>query len=299
MIVAKLVAERRASPHHWVMWLKIAAIGLTWFLASCGEDKRAAVPSCLTGGNTETIAIEALGLSVDRTEVTNAQFAEFTEATGYITRAERGLPEERYSGLPDDARMPGAAVFVPPTEDGPLNPARWWRFVPGANWQHPEGPDSSIEGREAYPVVHMSFEDAAAYAAWKGRRLPTAAEWESAARGGLDDKRFEWGDEEPRGDEANFWQGVFPVLNTRQDGFAGLAPGGCFEANGFGLHDMTGNVWEWTTDRQAGAEIGIVKGGSYLCARNYCSNYRPGAVQPQELTLGTSHIGFRTVADLE
>ena len=264
-------------------------------LSACGSDERASVPqSCGSLGNLEPAMIADLGLEVDAHEVTNKQFLAFVEATGYRTRAERGLPEEIYAGLPDDARVPGSAVFIPPTEEGPLNPARWWSFVPGANWRHPEGPGSSIEGRDDYPVVHIAYEDAAAYAKWKGRRLPTAAEWERAARGGLENQKYEWGNEEPTGTEANYWQGVFPILNTRADGFAGLAPAACFNANGYGLYDMTGNVWEWTTT-SGGAGVGIVKGGSYLCARNYCSNYRPGAVHPQDLTLGTSHIGFRTV----
>jgi formylglycine-generating enzyme required for sulfatase activity len=241
------------------------------------------------------VDIDGRTLLFDQTEVTNAQFKVFVETTGYLTRAERGLPEPVYDGLPAEARVPGSAVFIQPSEEGPLNPARWWRFVPGANWMHPEGPASSIDGKDHYPVVHIAYEDAQAYAVWAGRRLPTAEEWEVAARGGLVGKEYEWGDAEPQGNEANFWQGVFPVINTRADGFAGLAPSGCFKANGYGLHDMTGNVWEWTST-SGGQGTGIVKGGSYLCARNYCSNYRPGAVHPQDLTLGTSHIGFRTVA---
>ena len=267
-------------------------------LASCGEGAGQGAAACKTQGRVRPIPIDGLALSVDATEVTNAQFAEFVAETGYATRAERGLPEARFAYLPPEARRPGSAVFVQPSEEGPLNPARWWAFVPDASWRAPEGPGSSVEDRDNFPVVHVAYEDAVAYAEWAGRRLPTVAEWEAAARGGLVGKRYEWGDEEPEGDEANFWQGIFPVLNTRQDGFAGLAPAGCFAPNGFGLYDMTGNVWEWTATAPGEDEVGIVKGGSYLCAKNYCSNYRPAAVQPQDLTLGTSNIGFRTVSDM-
>ena len=275
----------------------ILLCGIAALLAACGEDRAAPQIACVTLEAGASAEITAAEINIDQHEVTNGQFRAFVEATGYLTRAERGLPEEIYNALPDTARVPGSAVFTAPSEEGPLNPARWWSFVPGANWKHPEGPGSSIEGRDAYPVVHIAYEDAEAYAEWSGRRLPSAEEWEFAARGGLQGKEFEWGDREPEGLEANYWQGVFPVLNTRTDGFAGLAPSGCFAPNGYGLYDMTGNVWEWTTT-SAGLGQGIVKGGSFLCARNYCSNYRPGSVHPQDLTLGTSHIGFRTVADL-
>ena len=264
-------------------------------LTACGNDgSDGRLNPCRPLTDLAQVFLSEIDLEVDAHEVTNAQFRAFAEATGYKTRAERGLPEDIYSALPDEARVPGSAVFFPPTEEGPLNPVRWWSFVPGANWMFPEGPGSTIEGKDDHPVVHIAYEDAVAYAAWKGRRLPTAEEWEFAARGGLLDREYEWGDEEPTGTKANYWQGVFPVLNTRADGFAGLAPSACFPPNGYGLYDMTGNVWEWTTTSASGG-MGIVAGGSYLCAQNYCSNYRPGSTHPQDLTLGTSHIGFRTV----
>jgi len=264
---------------------------------ACAERDVATGPDPTSCGAADGASVITLGngsLDMDVTEVTNADFAAFVEATGYVTRAERGLPERRFAYLPAEARVPGSAVFVQPSEQGALNPARWWRFVPGADWRHPEGPGSSIEGKDRYPVVQVSYEDALAYADWAGRSLPTASEWERAARGGLDTE-YEWGDDEPEGTEANFWQGLFPIINTKKDGFAGLAPAACFEPNGFGLYDMTGNVWEWTTTLADPSGARVIKGGSYLCARNYCSNYRPGAAQPQDVTLGTSHIGFRTV----
>jgi len=289
------VAERGTPQHSPPMTRRLRSVAVFIILAACGSDEQPrGRPSCEAVGGLKPVMIADMGLEVDAHEVTNRQFQAFVEATGYRTRAERGLPEEIYAGLPDDARVPGSAVFIQPSEEGPLNPARWWSFVHGANWRQPEGPGSSIEGKDDYPVVHIAYEDAQAYAEWAGRRLPSAEEWELAARGGLAGKEYEWGDEEPTGKEANYWQGIFPVINTRDDGFAGLAPAACFDANGYGLYDMTGNVWEWTaTSNSAG--LGVVKGGSYLCARNYCSNYRPGAVHPQDLTLGTSHIGFRTV----
>lgn len=242
---------------------------------------------------------------IDRHEVTNAQFAEFVAATGYVTVAEREIDGRR-----------GSAVFTPPEANMPLSAASWWKFVDGASWRRPDGPDSSIDGKDEYPAVHIAYEDADAYAKWAGRRLPTEEEWEYAARGALTGATYEWGEETPDAGapKANTWQGVFPVINTSKDGFAGLAPVGCFEPNSNGLFDMTGNVWEWTSTsyfaqhsnnenladqgydpRQPGVSVNVLKGGSYLCAANYCARYRPAARHPQDLTLGTSHIGFRTV----
>ncbi|MGD9967958.1 MAG: SUMF1/EgtB/PvdO family nonheme iron enzyme [Hyphomonadaceae bacterium] len=228
---------------------------------------------------------------IDVNEVTNGQYARFVAATGYRTVAERAGP--------DGAPM-GAAVFD-------RAQARW-RIDTGANWRHPDGAGSSIEGRERYPVVALAFEDAEAYARWAGRRLPTENEWEFAARGPApapSDRRAEAFDPEG-GPRANTWQGMFPVQDTGEDGFAGLAPVGCFAANAQGLYDMTGNVWEWTSDRFAfeAAErerpvvqpgMRVIKGGSQLCAPNFCSRYRSGSRQPGDEGLGMSHIGFRTV----
>lgn len=252
--------------------------------------------------------VELDAFDIDATEVTNAQFAEFVDVTGYITRAERGLPEEIHNDWPDDLRAPGSAVFIPPSGTDVARASSWWRFVSGANWRAPAGPGSTLEGKEHYPVVHIAHEDAVAYAAWKGRRLPTEAEWEAAA--GIVKTQ----------PAANTWQGIFPVLNQESDGYRGLAPVGCYAPNGFDLYDMIGNVWEWTSDayypdrvaindpaappsgrdrRQPGVAVGVIKGGSYLCAPNYCARYRPEARHAQDLLLGASHIGFRTVGDVQ
>ena len=269
---------------------------------------------------THSVAID--GFWIDRYEVTNAQFAAFVAATGYVTLAERGLDPATHPAMPAELLAPGSIVFIPPTDlsrGGDIT--QWWQYVGGANWRQPEGPGSSIEGRENHPVVHVAYEDALAYARWRGRDLPTEAQWEYAARGGLVGQDFAWGSEyQPGGRlKANAWQGIFPVMNTGEDGYIGTAPAGCFEANRYGLYDMIGNVWEWTSDwyrdghgrddavnpagpdiREIGFAPGqsprkVIKGGSHLCAPNFCARYRPAARQPQEIDLGAGHLGFRTV----
>lgn len=254
------------------------------------------------------------GFWMDRTEVTNAQFAEFVAATRYVTVAERALDPKAHPGLSADLLKPGAVVFINPlalTRGGDVR--QWWQYVPGANWRHPGGPATSIAARGAFPVVAITIEDAQAYARWKGHALPTEAEWEWAALGArAADLR-----DHTQPLQANTWQGMFPVNNQATDGFAGLAPVACFAANALGLHDMVGNVWELTADRyttshspqdnippdqppaaeRLGSTTGrhVIKGGSYLCAPNYCMRYRAGARQAQEDDLATSHVGFRTV----
>lgn len=224
---------------------------------------------------------------IDATEVTNLHFSQFVEATGYVTDAERIQP---------GFGKKGGTVFTTPTATSP----QWWSFVEGANWRHPEGPKSSITGRENDPVVQVSHADAKAYAKWAGRELPTEHMWELAAKGGSD-TFYVWGDERaPNGiEQANTWQGAFPVQNTNADGYFLRAPVGCFKPNGFGVYDMIGNVWEWTDtiyQERDGEKVYTIKGGSFLCAENYCRRYRASARQPQEAGLPTNHIGFRTVS---
>lgn len=234
--------------------------------------------------------VKVLSFDIDATEVTNAEFSKFVEATGYVTDAERLQPGFEQSG---------GVVFRPPTLENPS----WWHFVEGASWRTPEGPGNPImtaKTRPYEPVVQVSFNDARAYAAWAGRRLPNETEWEYAANAGADTK-YVWGDERAPGgvEMANTWQGTFPIQNTQADGYAKRSPVGCFPANAFGLYDMIGNVWEWTDTVAAQTDLETVytiKGGSFLCAPNFCRRYRAAARQAQEAGLPTSHIGFRTVS---
>lgn len=232
--------------------------------------------------------VAVTGFWMSRTEVTNAQFAAFVAATGYRTEAERDPPA--LPGAPPEMLQPGSAVFRVPTPDN----RNWWAWVPGADWRHPAGPQSAIAGRERDPVVQITYNDARAYARWAGLSLPREEQWEFAARGGeatLPEPKDAAG--KPT---ANYYQGVFPARDTGEDGFTARAPVGCFPANAYGLHDMIGNVWEWTTAAaRPGQPTNVIKGGSFLCAANYCARYRPAARQFQERDLGTDHIGFRLV----
>jgi formylglycine-generating enzyme required for sulfatase activity len=246
--------------------------------------------------------VEVAGFSIDRHEVTNAQFAAFVAATGYVSVAERSPDPREHPDIDPALLEPGSAVFVAPGErDAPEGRGLgWWRFVPGASWKAPRGPGSSIAGLEEHPVVHIAYEDALAYAEWAGRRLPTEAEWERAARDGREGATYAWGEElTPDGAwRANTWQGVFPIVNNEADGFFSSAPAGCYAPSDYGLYDMIGNVWEWTSDVYQGQEsVGVMKGGSFLCADNYCGRYRPAARQPYERDFSSNHLGFRTVAD--
>jgi formylglycine-generating enzyme len=261
------------------------------------------------------------GFWMDRTEVTNRQFAKFVGATGYVTIAERKPDPKDFPDAPPDKLVPGSIVFSPPAGRVSLDdPMVWWSYVPGADWRHPEGPGSTIEGKDDYPAVQICWDDAMAYTKWAGKRLPTEAEWEYAARGGIVRARFIWGNElRPEGTwRANIWQGRFPAQNTAEDGFARTAPAGSFPPNGFGLVDMAGNVWEWCSDwyrpeyetsqlddppgpassfdpNEPGVPKRVQRGGSFLCSDQYCTRYLPGARGKGAPDSAASHVGFRCV----
>jgi formylglycine-generating enzyme required for sulfatase activity len=268
---------------------------------------------------------------IDPHPVTNTEFAAFVAATGYRTVAEHAPDPRLYPGADPADLVPGAVVFRP--TDGPVDLrdySAWWHWTPGADWRHPLGPGSDLAGLGEHPAVHVAYPDAAEYAAWAGKELPTEAEWEYAARGGLDGAEFAWGDDNPQEDGdplANTWQGRFPYQNTELDGWTRTSPVGSYPPNGYGLHDMIGNVWEWTDDWYSrtrpeteasccgpGRELRpsmersldpaqphtpiprkVVKGGSHLCTIQYCYRYRPAARQPQTIDTGMSHLGFRCV----
>jgi len=273
-------------------------------------------------------AVTVSGFWIDRFQTTNRQFAGFIEATGYVTVAERPLDAADFPGAPAENLVPGSLVFTMtagPVDLRHLN--QWWTWTPGACWKHPEGPTSDLAGRDDQPVVHVAYEDAEAYATWADKTLPTEAEWEHAARGGLIGATYSWGDEPERPGQqlANYWHGDFPWRPA--GGYGTRSAVGAYPPNGFGLYDMTGNVWEWTTDWYAerqqrgddtccvhanprGGEVEesydpaqpqfaiprkVIKGGSYLCADSYCLRYRPAARRPQMIDSGMSHIGFRCI----
>jgi formylglycine-generating enzyme len=272
--------------------------------------------------------VEVAAFRIDETPVTNEQFERFVDETGYITFAERAPDPRDYPGILPEMTKAGSLVFVKPSRRTPPAGSNWWEFRFGANWREPAGVGSSIDGRKRHPVVHIAYEDAEAYARWAGKSLPTEAQWEFAARGGLDGLPYAWGTElAPNGLMlANYWQGEFPWQNLALDQYEGTSPVGAFPPNDYGLFDMIGNVWEWTSDwfsarlpgpvqpccgksspgevqsydpTSPAPRIGrkVIKGGSHLCAENYCRRYRPAARYPQPIDTSTSHVGFRCVSN--
>jgi formylglycine-generating enzyme required for sulfatase activity len=271
------------------------------------------------------------GFFMDKTDVTNEQFARFVKATGYVTIAERTPRTQDFPEAPKENLVAGSVMFSPP--DHPVllnNHFQWWNYVPGANWRHPLGPNSNLKGKEKYPVVHIAYADAEAYAQWAGERLPTEAEWEFAARGGLTGKPFVWGDSFRPGGRwmANTYQGHFPNQDTGDDGYVGVAPVAQYAPNGYGLYDMAGNVWQWTSDwyrpdyyaqLAAMGDIArnphgpnssfdpsepdqlkkVQRGGSFLCTDQYCSRYVTGTRGKGEVSTGTNHLGFRCVKEIK
>jgi formylglycine-generating enzyme required for sulfatase activity len=265
------------------------------------------------------------GFWLDRTDVTNEEFARFVKATGYVTVAERKPRVEDFPGAPPENLVAGSVVFAPPDHPVSLNDHyQWWKYVAGANWRHPQGPGSNIKGKEKYPVVHIAYEDAEAYAKWAGKRLPTEAEWEFAARGGLSGALYSWGNDfRPQGKwMANTHQGNFPVDDQGEDGFKGVAPVAQFPPNGYGLYDIGGNVWQWTSDwyrpdyyaqlaaqgrvarnphgpnssydpSEPDQQKRVMRGGSFLCTSQYCSRYLVGSRGKGEISSGSNHLGFR------
>lgn len=329
LLAGALLAAVTAGTAAWWMWARPAALtlrperthcplpaqpanvphpGLVWV-----PGGRLAMGDTVYAEEQPTHTVDVAGFWMDRTEVTNDEFAAFVQATGHVTRAERPVDAARHPGLPPALQQPGAVVFVMPNDvHGRGDIRQWWRYTPGATWRHPGGPGTTLEGRGAFPVVAVTIDDARAYARWKGRALPTEAQWEWAAR----EARAALPSSLTPPPAANTWQGLFPVVNTADDGFAGLAPVGCYAPNALGLFDLIGNVWELTTDRwtpdhrqplpaapddappggRGGAVAQhVIKGGSYLCAANYCMRYRAGARQPQDDDLAASHLGFRTI----
>ncbi|WP_316746388.1 formylglycine-generating enzyme family protein [Pedobacter gandavensis] len=275
------------------------------------------------------------GFWIDETEVTNAQFAEFVKATGYLTQAEQKpdweeIKKQLPPGTPkpsDDQLQPASLTFSPPNGRVDINDvSQWWSWTPGASWRHPQGPNSSIKGKENHPVTQISWFDANAYAKWAGKRLPTEAEWEYAARGGLKDKKYPWGDEDLTTGKvkANTWQGEFPYSDKKTDGYGNVAPVKSFAANGYGLYDMAGNVWEWTADwyredyyqkqqqqgmvsnpkgpkdsydpQEPGIPKKIIRGGSFMCHSSYCKGYRVTSKMKSSMDTGLENTGFRCVS---
>ncbi len=308
--------------------------GMVWIPGgefSMGSDDSGEAVCCRPGVTRDAQPVHRVyvdGFWMDATEVTNAQFEKFAKATGYVTIAERTPTQAEFPSAPPENLVAGSTVFTPTPEPVPLDDYfQWWRYEKGANWRHPQGPKSSIEGRDKYPLVQVAYDDAVAYAQWAGDRLPTEAEWEFAARGGLSGKLYAWGDEfKPDGKAmANTYQGTFPVKDTGADRFAGVAPVAQYPPNGYGLYDVAGNVWEWVSDwyrpdtyaqlqgsgvavarnprgpdspfdpAEPGEKKRVHRGGSFLCTDQYCTRYMVGTRGKGEVSTAADHLGFRCV----
>ena len=307
--------------------------GMVWIPGgefSMGSDAACESLCGLPGVTRDAVPIHRVyvdGFWMDTTAVTNEKFREFVRATGYVTIAERAPTREEFPDAPPENLVAGSTVFTPTPGPVPLNNhLQWWRFQHGANWWHPDGPDSDLQGKEKHPVIHIAYADAVAYAQWAGKRLPTEAEFEFAARGGRSGQTYVWGNELKPGGKwmANIFQGQFPVHDAGRDGFAGIAPVAQFPPNGYGLYDMAGNVWQWCSDwyrsdyyAQLAAEGGIARnpqgpdspydpaepteqkrvhrGGSFLCTDQYCTRYMVGTRGKGEANTGSNHVGFRCV----
>lgn len=323
--IATAVAKEPAKAEEGMVWIPGGEFAMGAATNGHGSGEMA-MPS----NDAEPIhRVRVDGFWMDKTTVTNEQFEKFVKATGYVTIAERAPTKEEFPTAPAENLVAGSVVFTAPDHEVPLNNHfQWWSYVKGANWRHPLGPESDLKGREKYPAVHVAYPDAEAYAKWAGKRLPTEAEFEFAARGGLAGKTYTWGDEfRPKGKwMANTYQGKFPVTDKADDGFTGLAPVAKFPANGYGLYDMSGNVWQWCSDWYRHdyyatlAEAGdltvnpkgpdtpfdpaepdekkrVHRGGSFLCNEQYCSRYIVGTRGKGEVNTGTNHLGFRCVKD--
>lgn len=325
------VASRHASEASAIPAGMVRIPGGEFWMGESASDEEAGV--CGLGETTRDARpihrVKLAPFLMDRTTVTNARFAAFVAATGYVTVAERRPDPKDFPGVPPESLVPGALVFSAPAGPVPLTDvSQWWRYIPGACWKHPLGPASDIRGKDDLPVVQVAYEDAEAYAKWAKKRLPTEAEWEFAARGGLDGKRYFNGDDLKPGGKfiGNIFEGHFPDNDTGEDGFAGIAPVASYPPNNYGLYDMAGNVWQWCSDfyrpdyYEKLAEKGVAtnprgpadshdpdepravkrvhRGGSFLCTDQYCTRYRVGARGKGEVSTGSNHLGFRCVADI-
>jgi sulfatase modifying factor 1 len=338
--VPRLASQEREPPnlHEGMIWIPG---GDFWMggppkseTVQVANNLRPGLPVCreLADGFSDAephIRVHVDGFWMDRTVVTNEEFAKFVEATAYLTVAERQPTPEQYPGAQAEDLVAGSACFTPPNHIVSLdNYLEWWSYIPGANWRHPSGPESDIKGKDKFPAVHVAYADAEAYAKWAGKRLPTEAEWEFAARGGLDRKLYPWGNEfRPDGKwMANTWQGRFPLEDTGEDGFKGVAPVGQYPPNGYGLYDMAGNVWQWCSDwyrpetysvlaasgelisnpkgpsngydpDEPGLPKRVQRGGSFLCSDQYCARYMVGTRGKGDPDSGSNHLGLRCVAN--